>query len=154
MIRLRELRAGDEQALQQIYSPESVRYLARNPMSEDEAKTYVSRAVLNSGQSPRTHFTVGLEAAGGLVGVAKLGIVQGAGTLSYILRPNAWGQGYATEAAGRVLALAFDVLRLPIGRAKHHPDNPASGLVLAKAGFTHIGAEGGFERYEVRSFRP
>ncbi|MFF1904220.1 GNAT family N-acetyltransferase [Kitasatospora sp. NPDC058218] len=154
MIRLRELRAGDEQALQRIYSPASVRYLARSPMSEDEARIYVSRAVVAAGLSPRTHFILGIEAASDLVGIAKLGIAHGAGTLSYLLRPNAWGQGYATEAATRLLALAFGALRLPVVRAKHHPDNSASGLVLAKVGFSHTGAEGGFERYEVRLLRP
>ncbi|MFI6849081.1 GNAT family N-acetyltransferase [Kitasatospora sp. NPDC050467] len=150
MIRLRELRAADELALQQIYSPESVRYLARSPMSEDEARIYVSRAVVAAGQSPRTHFVLGIEAAGDLVGIAKLKVAHGAGTLSYILRPNAWGQGYATEAATRLLTLAFGALHLPVVHAKHHPDNSASGRVLAKAGFSRTGAVGGFERYEVR----
>ncbi|MEU1421415.1 GNAT family N-acetyltransferase [Kitasatospora sp. NPDC005751] len=154
MIRLRELRAGDEQALRQIYRPESVRYLARSPMSEREAGIYVSRAVVTAGQSPRTHYVLGIEAAGSLVGIAKLGIARDAGTLSYILQPDAWGQGYATEAATRLLVMAFGSLRLPVVRAKHHRDNTVSGLVLTKAGFSLTGAEGGFEYYEVRLSRP
>ncbi|MDH6135140.1 ribosomal-protein-alanine N-acetyltransferase [Kitasatospora sp. MAA4] len=152
MIRLRELRAGDERVLQRIYCHESVRYLGRGPMGEDEARLYIRRAAAASEQSPRTQFIFGIEATGDLVGIAKLNTAHGDGALSYILRPDAWGQGYATEAVTRLLALAFGAaLRIPLVRAKHHSGNSASGRVLIKAGFSRTVAEGGFELYEIRS---
>ncbi|MFJ5688108.1 GNAT family N-acetyltransferase [Streptomyces sp. NPDC093099] len=60
-------------------------------------------------------------------------------TISYILREDSWGHGYATHAAGQVAHLAFTTAGLHRLEAMHHPDNPASGRVLVKAGFTHVG---------------
>lgn len=61
------------------------------------------------------------------------------GTLSYILREDTWGNGYATEAVRYVVDFAFTAAGLERLEAMHHPDNPASGRVLAKAGFTRTG---------------
>ncbi|WP_406500239.1 GNAT family N-acetyltransferase [Streptomyces sp. NBC_00846] len=61
------------------------------------------------------------------------------GTISYILREDTWGHGYATHAAHHVVSVAFTTVGLNRLEAMHHPDNPASGRVLIKAGFTHIG---------------
>lgn len=81
---------------------------------------------------------------GGLVGVVSLRVRQpGLGTLSYILREDTRGNGYATEAVKRVVEFAFTAAgleRLERLEAKHHPDNPASGRVLARAGFQYVGA--------------
>ncbi|GHG91425.1 GNAT family N-acetyltransferase [Streptomyces glebosus] len=50
-----------------------------------------------------------------------------------------WGNGYATQAAQHVVAFAFTTVSLERLEAMHHPDNPASGRVLAKVGFTRTG---------------
>lgn len=50
-----------------------------------------------------------------------------------------WGRGYATEAAGALIASARDTLRLKKLSAGHFLDNPASGRVLAKLGFRPTG---------------
>jgi RimJ/RimL family protein N-acetyltransferase len=57
----------------------------------------------------------------------------------YWLTPDAWGRGYATEAGRAVLANARHSLRLGRLRARHFVDNPASGNVLRKLGFTPSG---------------
>ena len=58
----------------------------------------------------------------------------------YWLGKPFWGQGYATEAAHRLVRHAFEGL----GRATVHAgwfhDNPASGHVLAKLGARHNGS--------------
>lgn len=59
------------------------------------------------------------------------------GTLSYILREDTWGNGYATQAAQHVIA--FTTAGLERLEAMHHPNNPASGRVLTKTGFTPTG---------------
>jgi len=56
----------------------------------------------------------------------------------WIARPY-WGLGYATEAAGAVVDLARDSLRLKSIGASHFIDNPASGRVLEKLGFEPTG---------------
>ncbi|WP_096215204.1 GNAT family N-acetyltransferase [Streptomyces sp. 2323.1] len=61
------------------------------------------------------------------------------GPLSYILREDTWGNGYATEAREHVVAFAFTTAGLERLEAMHHPDSPASGRVLAKVGFIRTG---------------
>jgi len=56
----------------------------------------------------------------------------------WIARPY-WGRGFATEAGRALLANARDTLRLTRFDAGHFVDNPASGRVLAKLGFTPTG---------------
>ena len=56
----------------------------------------------------------------------------------WIARPH-WGLGIATEAGRALIANARDTLRLKRLHAGHFVDNPASGRVLAKLGFTPTG---------------
>ncbi|MEK6217360.1 MAG: GNAT family N-acetyltransferase, partial [Boseongicola sp.] len=61
----------------------------------------------------------------------------------YALHPDHWGQGIATEAMSAFLPELFD--RFPLNRmvADHFDDNPASGRVLQKLGFTETGRDTG-----------
>jgi RimJ/RimL family protein N-acetyltransferase len=56
--------------------------------------------------------------------------------LGYWIGVPFWRRGYATEAARAVVAFGFEQLGLDRIHAIHFADNPASGRVLAKAGFT------------------
>lgn len=58
----------------------------------------------------------------------------------WIARPH-WNKGYATEAATQLIAIAR-TLGLPRLAAFHFLDNPASGRVLDKLGFTPTGLVG------------
>ncbi len=84
-----------------------------------------------------------LRATGELVGCCGLrprpspaGILE----LGFLLRPEYWGQGLATEAAQAAAAHAFDVLGAAALFAGHHPANTGSRHVLLKLGFrqTHV----------------
>jgi len=59
--------------------------------------------------------------------------------LGYWLTPDAWGRGYATEAARAVLAAGRWSLGVRRIEAGHYIDNPASGRVLRKLGFSPTG---------------
>jgi RimJ/RimL family protein N-acetyltransferase len=59
--------------------------------------------------------------------------------LGYWFAPDQWGRGYATEAGRAVMAIADESLRLPRVISSHALDNPASGHVLRKLGFTPTG---------------
>jgi len=54
--------------------------------------------------------------------------------IGWRLRPDAWGQGIATEAASALLAHAFGTLALARVSAVIHADNLASQRVAAKIG--------------------
>ncbi|MFE9421648.1 GNAT family N-acetyltransferase [Kitasatospora sp. NPDC006697] len=150
MIDLRELALGDTEAVLQVYSAESTKYLGRAPMDTAEASSYTRTAVSSAAESPRTVHVLGLVVDSDLVGVVKLHRDRPVAALSYIVRAAAWGRGYATEGVRKVLDLAFGHLALPEVRARHHPDNPASGRVLLKAGFVSLGERAGFLTYTIR----
>lgn len=55
--------------------------------------------------------------------------------VGYYFRPEAWGQGYASELVSAALTVADRDLELPEVWAMAHPDNSGSRRVLEKAGF-------------------
>lgn len=74
-----------------------------------------------------------------LVGSCGLGRrPSGAVELGYWIAREHWGRGFATEAAGALLAIA-DALALERLEASYFTDNPASGRVLEKLGFQPTG---------------
>ncbi|MGW6597398.1 GNAT family N-acetyltransferase [Streptomyces sp. NPDC055036] len=150
MIGLRELAPDDARAVREIYSGRSVRFLGRGDMGGDEAMTYVGNALVWSTHQPRLRYVLGIDGDGDLVGVVKLNLTADVGRLSYILRRNTWGRGYATCAVSSLLAFAFGPLSLSAVHAKHRVRNRASGRVLLKAGFTHTETAHGFSLYAAK----
>jgi RimJ/RimL family protein N-acetyltransferase len=73
-----------------------------------------------------------------LIGGIGLHDEDGCAQLGYWLVPEAWGQGYATEAARAMLGVVRTLDHARIG-ARHFVDNPASGRVLEKVGFRRSG---------------
>ncbi|HZF43637.1 MAG TPA: GNAT family N-acetyltransferase [Sphingomonadaceae bacterium] len=71
-----------------------------------------------------------------LVGGIGLHSTGGEVELGYWISRAHWNRGYATEAGHALLAFARDSLRLCRIAAGHFTDNPASGRVLEKLGFT------------------
>jgi RimJ/RimL family protein N-acetyltransferase len=59
--------------------------------------------------------------------------------LGYFLKPSAWGKGYATEIARRLLEFAFRESPLEELVASVHHENLASKKVLEKSGFIYSG---------------
>jgi len=76
-----------------------------------------------------------------LIGSIGLGINMefARAELGYWIGKPFWGDGYATEAAGAVLAYAFDTLNLNRIYATYLVRNPASGRVLQKNGMKFEG---------------
>ncbi|MFF8993255.1 GNAT family N-acetyltransferase [Streptomyces sp. NPDC014983] len=152
----------DAPAVQRVYSGESVRFTHGDGyrMTVVDAHRRIIEALARVCEIPRMRWDFALLVADDLIGVIALRVREpGRGTVSYILRQDAWGQGYATEAVRRVVAFAFTRVDLGCLEARHHPDNPASGRVLTKAGFTcvgtsHLHAEDGpavpYRAYELR----
>ncbi|MEV6288644.1 GNAT family protein [Kribbella sp. NPDC051770] len=60
-------------------------------------------------------------------------------SLGYCYTESSWGHGYATEAAGAVLAWAFDTLDLNRVQAEADTRNVGSARVLEKLGFVREG---------------
>jgi RimJ/RimL family protein N-acetyltransferase len=69
--------------------------------------------------------------------------------VGYRLRPQAWGQGFATEGARALVDYGFDDLDLDRIIGVIHPGNKASRRVLMKAGMVDVG----WGRYYDRRLR-
>jgi RimJ/RimL family protein N-acetyltransferase len=83
--------------------------------------------------------------------------VWGTVEVGYMIDPEQWGNGYATEAVELVCRYAFDERRLEKVFATVYATNPASARVLEKVGFQqegtlrkHAFADG--ERVDVRYY--
>ncbi len=59
--------------------------------------------------------------------------------IGYWLRPDAWGQGYATEAGATLIGWMERTEGVRAMVSGHFVDNPASGRVLRKLGFLPAG---------------
>lgn len=72
--------------------------------------------------------------------------------IGWHLHPDAWGHGYATEAAGRVLehAFAHGLVRV---LAVTHPDNTASQRVAGRIGMRAQGVTGRYYNTTCALFR-
>ncbi|MGI5262527.1 GNAT family N-acetyltransferase [Streptomyces angustmyceticus] len=139
MVTLRALALEDAPALARIYSGASIRHTTGKCLTLDQAHEKIRTALARAAETPRAQWSWGITADEMIGLIALRRRTPTMGTLSYILREDTWGHGYATEAAQHVVAFAFATAGLERLEAMHHPDNPASGRVLTKAGFTRTG---------------
>ena len=59
--------------------------------------------------------------------------------IGWRLRQDKWNKGFASEAARRMAAFAFENLQAPLLCAVCKPDNRASAHVMEKLGMTYMG---------------
>ncbi|MEU6949511.1 GNAT family N-acetyltransferase [Streptomyces sp. NPDC046316] len=140
MVTLRALVLDDAAALTRVYSGASIRRTTGKPLTLDQAHEKIRTALARAAETPRAQWSWAILNEDDLIGLIALRRrTTLMGTISYILREDSWGHGYATQAAHQVVSVAFTTAGLNRLEAMHHPDNPASGRVLTKAGFTRVG---------------
>ncbi len=120
-------------------------------MTPTQARDYVREATTSSWAHPRTLYVLGIDLDGDLIGIIRLRATDNTGRLAYILRQDTWGHCCATAA----VRLLLTDTTVPLVTAERRVGNPASGRVLAKAGFVQICVTADLVRYETaRSKRP
>lgn len=110
------------------------------PYDEQDALGFIQRSAQNRALGQAYVFAIIRREGNVLMGLCGLHLNHGQFELGYWLGRDYWGNGYATEAAGRVLEFAFDVLSAECVTAGWFHDNPASGRVLKKLGCQPNGA--------------
>ena len=141
---LREVEAADAAFLLELLnSPGFLENIGdRGVRDEDQARAYISERVV---ASYRDHgFGMWLtEQKSDHRPVGLAGLVRREGLehpdVGYAFLQQAWGQGYAQEAAAAVLAHARGPLGITVLSAITTPENFASMAVLRKIGFTYQG---------------
>jgi len=130
-LRLRRARPDDLDAMHAVLShPEAMRYWSSLPHT-DIAQTQEWLANMIAG-SPEESDDFVVEYAGQVIGKAGFWRIPAIG---YILHPDYWGRGLATEALSAVIAHVFATYPIPIVVADVDPNNAASLALLAKLGF-------------------
>ena len=109
-----------------------------HPYSEQDAKDFLESGECND----ELRFAITLRTDGSLCGGIGLKMNESHhhAELGYWIGVPLWGNGYATEAAHRVLQHGFEVLKLNRIFASHFKSNPASGKVLKKIGMRYEGS--------------
>jgi RimJ/RimL family protein N-acetyltransferase len=139
------LRTMTDEDVEDIHSYQSrvdvCRYLPFEPRTRDEVAGKVaeySKAITLKGDGDFWQLAVErADVRGRVIGDVYFTIksaVDATGEIGWTLHPDHSGQGYMTEAAGAVLAIAFDDLGLHRVRAVLDPRNDASVALCTRLG--------------------
>lgn len=131
---LRPARADDLAPMHRILSdPRAMRYWSTLPhASVDETREWLEAMI--APEEERFDFIVEHDGAA----IGKAGFYR-LPEIGYILHPDRWGQGLATEALTAVIEHAFRRFELPAIKADIDPRNDASIGLLKRLGFVEAG---------------
>jgi ribosomal-protein-alanine N-acetyltransferase len=138
---LRPWSPDDAEALYKILQEKDVlRYLPNtNPPPLEKVEKYITRQLTHWQEGGYGHWAVVSQENGLLLGWNGLEYLPEVNEteVAYLLRKNAWGYGFATEAAQAAVQFGFDSAGLDTIIGLVHPDNIASSRVLEKSGLTY-----------------
>ncbi|MEG3619959.1 bifunctional GNAT family N-acetyltransferase/(deoxy)nucleoside triphosphate pyrophosphohydrolase [Magnetovibrio sp. PR-2] len=145
-LRLRRLTEADADRLVELCNDEGVsRYTERMPYpyALSDAEAFIEKVMLDRNANTRHVFAMERRIEGDVIGTIDVNMGTGDNTFGYWLGKDFWGQGFGTEASRAAVRFAFERAKLSQVAGGVHPDNPASGRVLEKAGFvySHINTE-------------
>ncbi len=134
-LKLRRAEMRDVEALHQIFShPDAMRYWDSLPYDRTEQTEHLVSAMVAASPDDSDEFVIELE--GHVIGKAGCWRL---GEIGFILHPDHWGKGLATEALGAVIPHVFETLPIDKLEADVDPRNAASLKVLAHFGFVEVG---------------
>ena len=142
---LREFVDTDENAVHSYASdPVVTQFMDWGPNSIEDTRAFLREATGQAGRPSRRSFDLAVvdTESQALVGSAALSVTNTEhrrGEIGYVIHPDFWSKGLATEAAQILLQFGFHQLQLRRITATCHPDNHASSKVLQKAGLLFEG---------------
>ena len=113
-----------------------------HPCSDDQARAWIAAHSGQLGADPGMAFGLIRKENADLIGtvtLAEINLEHSQAEVDFWIGVPSWGNGYATEAARRVVRYAFEELKLNRVYAHHMVRNPASGRVLEKLGMIREG---------------
>ena len=105
-----------------------------HPYSAQDAEWFVANSEEKRAAGTDYTFVIARKSDGAVMGCIGLHLQNGTFEFGYWLGKPYWKSGYATEAARRLVAFAFDDMQAEYVWAGWFHDNPRSGNVLAKVG--------------------
>jgi len=144
-LKLRAYEVGDVDAVASYSTREEfIRFLPLPPQTLESAAEFVSR-IVGGGQPDAKndwHFAIQIGNTPKLIGTIRIGIREPEhrqADVGYALHHDLWGNGYATEALGRIIKFGFEDLSVERIWATADIDNIASWRVMEKAGMQREG---------------
>ena len=117
------------------------RFMFHGVRTPEDTHDYLSRMIASQSQQPRLtwELAVVLTSVNRLIGACDLTCdASGEGDLGFIFSKDAWGMGYATEAARAMVGVGFEQLQLKRIVSTCDIANAPSARVLEKAGLTRV----------------
>lgn len=143
-LRLRGLELADAPIVQKLAGDPAIAATTLtipHPYTLDAAEAWITAMHQEFKRGENFVFALVGKAGGAFIGVMEISPQpehQRAELGYWIARPY-WGQGYATEAARRLIRFGFEELKLNRIYATYFTHNPASARVMQKAGMTFEG---------------
>jgi len=135
---LRTPRIEDAPAIQAIAAdPRVARTTASipHPYPENGAAQFIAH-VREVASGEQCNLAIVLRRSREVIGMTGYEISGSEAELAYMLSPDHWGQGYATEACRRMIAYIFEATSAVAVVARVMADNKTSEAVLRKAGLS------------------
>jgi RimJ/RimL family protein N-acetyltransferase len=139
-LRLRTPVVGDAEALWLIASDPRVALTTASiphPYPRDGAIQFIQQ-IRGVAGTDRRNLAITLSGRTELIGMIGFIGDGSEAELSYMMSPSCWGQGYATEAASRLVAYVFAETQFAAVIARAMVSNPASEAVLRKVGLRRV----------------
>jgi RimJ/RimL family protein N-acetyltransferase len=153
---LRPLMAGDDLAVRGLANDPEVASRSVWPLrrlGRKLARRWIAGTRESWAAGAAAEFGIQLKSGGEIIGLAgfdSLDADRACADLSFLVSPQRWGNGYATEAAAAMLWYGFRHLKLNRISACHLVSNKASRRVLAKLGMKREGRLRQFARKGTR----
>lgn len=141
---LKTIEPGDAQELAAALNDFDIsKHLATvpHPYSVNDAYAFIGRIAEEQQKGEGHVFVIRRKADRALVGCCGLHLKNGAFELGYWIAKPLWRQGFASEAAYRLVTFAFDDLGAETVTAGWYHDNGISGRILAGLGFKAVRVE-------------
>lgn len=137
-VTLRTIEEGDLEFLQRDVNDPSVRrsLASVRPVNAEQERDWFER--MSEGDDVSLLVCVEEEPVG-TIGLSDIDETWGRAEVGYWVTPEAWGEGYATEATALICGYAFDQRRLHKVVASAFATNAGSRRVLEKVGFVEEG---------------
>lgn len=121
-----------------LSDPAAMRFWSRPPMTELAVANEVLREQQAAMASGLCRYWTILENRQAIGSIDLSLIRDGSAELGFLLRPDRWDQGFASEAVGTVITYALGPLDLKRLAAAVQAENRAAARVLEKNGFSQV----------------
>ncbi|WP_342443739.1 GNAT family N-acetyltransferase [Lysinibacillus sp. FSL K6-0057] len=118
------------------------RYQTWGPNTEEDSKEFIQDVLDEATQTPRERYVFAIIYQETLIGAVEIMIqdfTNKVGEIGYIVNPDYWGKGVATQSAKLMITFGFETLKLHRICATCDPRNIGSAKVLEKVGMLKEG---------------